>query len=411
MQPFVKKYLENHSFQDLENEHGICSRVSSDRSKISLNYDQIMVKNGDIVAEQCRGMVIRPTHVDMHGDNWKHEVVGHVDVLAWPMNRFYNYGDPVADEINWSDPDVRIYEKLDGTMIIVYWDELQQRWCAATRSVPEADLPIYNDHIEIGNMTFSGLFLKALQETREAIDGISLNDKSSKFDDIIVLNKQFTYVFELTTPYNRIVVKYDVPRVTLLAVRHTSEGYELPIESLKMRHVNMPKTWNLCSIESLVAFVDSANPANLEGAVICDSLFNRIKVKNKSWVLSSRAKNLVTVSKRSALLAIITGTIDDVLPLIEDEIANELRKMQVTLKSYLRQIDLNFATFRANSQESRKNFALMVAEHGDWQAPYFNMWEKRSTSALEYVELAAKKEKLSNSTLDIILKKMNELTI
>ncbi len=353
MEPLVKAYLTRRTFQQLEDEHGVCARFSSDGSKASLNYDMILIKNGDQLAEQCRGMVIRPTQFPFHtfGDDWKSAVVGEVDILAWPMNRFYNHGDVNGAAVDWSDPDLRVYEKLDGTCMIVYWDPLQKRWHAATRSVPEADLPIRKDHMEIGDMTFSELFFRALRLTREAMEGQALDWEPSDFDQVVHLNKELTYVFELTTPFNRIVVKYDVPRVTLLAARHTASGKELPIESLNtLNKVGRPKTWNLRSPAALEAFVNSADPALLEGAVVCDSAFRRLKVKNKAWVLSSKAKDLVTVSRRSALLAIIQGEIDDVLPLVEKDIAVELTRMQCALAEYMRSIDRRLWTRTPRSE-------------------------------------------------------------
>ena len=52
-----------------------------------------------------------------------------------------NAGGPLV-EIDWSDPGLRVYEKIDGTCIILYWDADANQWHAGTRSVPEADLPI-----------------------------------------------------------------------------------------------------------------------------------------------------------------------------------------------------------------------------------------------------------------------------
>lgn len=411
--PLVIDYLRTHTFQQLEDEHGVCARPNARADKFSLNYDQILVKNGDPVAEQCRGMVIRPHEFDFMDfmdaftqRGWKNTRVGEADVLAWPMNRFYNHGDAAGAEVDWSDPGLRVYEKLDGTCMIVYWDPLHERWHAGTRSVPEADLPIRKDHMEIGDMTFSELFFKALRATREAAEGKALGWDPTGFDQVVHLNKELTYVFELTTPYNRIVVKYDEPRVTLLAARHTASGEELAIESLRLQHVNRPKTWELRSAAALDAFVNAADPALLEGAVVCDSRFRRLKVKNKAWVLSSKAKDLVTVSRRSALLAIIKGEIDDVIPLVEKDIADELLSMQDALREYLLSIDRNFADYKAKANGSRKDFALMVTSSSDWTPPYFNMWEGRATSALQWAQAAAANGKLSDSTLDAILGKL-----
>lgn len=415
--PLVIEYLRTHSLQQLEDEHGVCARPSAGGDKFSLNYDQILVKNGDPVAEQCRGMVIRPGNVWFQdamqtsfregSDKWKN-CMGPWEVLAWPMNRFYNHGDPAGADVDWSDPGLRVYEKLDGTMMVVYWDPLQGRWHAGTRSVPEADLPICKGHMEIGDMTFSELFFKALRETREAVEGKPLDREPTDFDDVLHLNKELTYVFELTTPYNRVVVKYGESRVTLLAARHTATARELPIESLRLQHVNHPKTWDLRSAAALSAFVNSADPSMLEGAVVCDSQFRRLKVKNKAWVLLSKAKDLVTVSRRTALLAIVNGDIDDVIPIVEKNIADELRRMQSALRDYMLSIDRNFNAFKAKAAGSRKDFALMVTSSGDWTPPYFNMWEGRVITAFEWVVTAAANGKLSDGTLDAILRRLDK---
>jgi hypothetical protein len=46
------------------------------------------------------------------------------------------------------------------------------------------------------------------------------------------LDKSFTYVFELTSPLNRVVVKYADYRITILAARETANGKYLPTDVL-----------------------------------------------------------------------------------------------------------------------------------------------------------------------------------
>ena len=248
------------------------------------------------------------------------------------------------------------------------------------------------------------MFFKALRATSEAAQGKLLECMPPDFDNIVHLNKELTYVFELTTPYNRIVVKYDEPRVTLLAARHTATGQELAIESLNLKYVNHPMTWDLKTPAALEAFVNSVDPSQLEG--VCDSQFRRIKVKSKSWVLSSRAKDLVTCSRRAAILAIIQDQIDDLLPLVETSIAAELERMRHAVGHYLSSIDHNFNNFREQASGSRKTFAMLVLGGGDWTPAYFNMWEGRSSSAMEWVRSQATSGKLADSALDVILTKI-----
>lgn len=430
MDLLVKEYLKTHSFQQLEDDHGVVAKPCKDGWKFSLNYDQIMVKSGDPVAEQCRGLVIRPRRVVANRNltqtcgecgvprgcfcksNCKcglmTNIVGDVDIVAWPMNRFYNHGDTSGADVDWSDANLRIYEKLDGTMTIVYWDDVYEKWCVGTRSVCNADLPIFAGHTEIGDLTFSGLFMRALEETyyRATAEDVDAVDLLEAFD------KSMTYVFELTSPFNRIVVKYDVPCVTLLAVRETQSGKEIPIEKIHAETIVLmslprPKTWQLKTVAALDAFVNAANPDELEGAVICDSQFRRLKVKNKAWVLSSKAKDLVTVSRRSALLAIIKGEIDDVLPLVEKSIADELEAMRDKLRVYLKSVDVEFTRLKASCSD-RKTFAIAVTSGTDWSPVYFRLYEGKAATALEWVQDLASAGKLTDSSLDVLLGKVKE---
>lgn len=404
MELHVWKYLLDRSFDDLKREHGVHAQPNATFDKFVLNYDQIFAKSGDPIAEQCRGLVVRPRK--MKGwtpENWKTQIVDDVEVLAWPMNRFYNFGDGACHQVDWNDPSLRVYEKVDGTCIILYWDPLHGKWHAGTRSVPEADLPIYAGHIEIGDMTFSQLFLKALIATREELSGKPVDWEVDGPDRVIHLNKEVTYVFELVSPYNQIVVSYPEPRVYLLAARHTATGQELVPETLQIQHVRRPKTWPLNDAVSVGAFVNSMNPSELEGAVICDSKFRRMKIKSMAYVLAHKSKDAVTASPRNALEAIILEKVDDIIPLVPKEVADKMLKMQDAYAQYCKTLDANFERFRAEAAGNRRRFAEQVMLSGDWTAPYFNLWENRSRTTREWIKVTCEKSKLSDKTLDTIL--------
>lgn len=422
MQPLVVDYLKTHTLRELEEDHGVASRPSSRFDKFSLNYDQLLVKNGDPLAEQCRGLIVRPSAAlietmlndeakrdrseSVQAARWRDRVIGDVEVLAWPMNRFYNLGDGAGAQVWWGDPQLRVYEKLDGTMIVAYWDSLHKQWFAATRAVPEADLPIRLGDMEAGDLTFSGLFFTALRATREDITGEPLDWEPEWINEVIKLNKEFTYVFELTGPINRVVVKYNDSRVTLLAARHTLTGKEVPVESIKLQHVPRPKTWDLRDPTAIDAFVNSADPALLEGCVVCDSNFRRLKVKNKAWVLSSKAKDLVTVSRRSALESIIAGTIDDVIPLVAQDVADVLSKMQDQLRLYLQHVDSRFVDWKDQAQGDRKRFAQLVVGSGEWSTPFFQLLDGKANSARDWAVNMQQSGKLTDKTLDSFLNEM-----
>lgn len=414
MLPLALQFLSTHSFQDLEDVHGICSRTNATFDKVSLNYDQILSKPGDPVVAQCRGLVIRPRDISfLKLPDWKSHIVGDADVIARPMDRFYNRGDSNAAAVNWSDGNLRVYEKLDGTMIVLYWDELHQRWHAGTRSVSEADLPIQKENLQIGDMTFSELFWLSLWQTlcQLGMSNVPASAPSS-YDAVQVfldkLDKENTYVFELTGPHNRVVVKYADKRVFLLAVRNTKTGAELPIEDFPSEMFLHAQKWSLHEPVALVAFIETCDPSKFEGAVVVDSNFNRQKVKSAAWAFSSRAKDMVTSSPRAALECIIMSKLDDVIPLVEEDIGMKMLEIQDKFVRYCQNVDANFAKFKEEADTSRKRFAELVMLSGDWTAPYFNLWEGRAPTMLEWTRKMAESGKLSHSSLDVILDKMNK---
>jgi hypothetical protein len=165
----VQQYLETHTFGDLARDHGVYASFSKSGHKFSLNYDQIEARESDPLSQECRGLVLAAEDgksftsqaQQVNGrNNYDHVSPGKTLILAYPMKRFFNHGQGSAAEINWHDPKLAVLEKLDGTLCIVYWDPFTNQWCVATRSVPEADLPMDN-----GIFTFRTLFEKALYDT------------------------------------------------------------------------------------------------------------------------------------------------------------------------------------------------------------------------------------------------------
>lgn len=363
----ILDFLKSNSLLDLEIQHGIQARRSSCKTKFSLNYNQFSSKAGDVIAEQCRGIVVRPSSAAgldiLSNDDWQEMPLGDCHVLARTMLRFYNHGEHTAANIDWSDSNLHVMEKVDGTMIALYWDDLNDAWRAATRSVPDADIPFkvpgsWDGDLE---MTYSELFWDAYQRCAE------LNS---------VLDKRYTYIFELTSRYNKIVVNYDLPQITLLSVIETISGRELDIYSDFVQKlvplVARPKKWSLDSVAAIGSFVNSLSPQECEGAVVCDSAFRRIKIKSVGYVLSSRSKEMIDSSPRSALQSIIDGSIDDVIPYLDAEIAGRFEDLRNRVASFFQKMDGAFHKMHAPCF-SQKEFAYAVNSSGLWSAPLFQM--------------------------------------
>lgn len=397
----VQKYLEEHTFGDLAKEHGVYASFSSSGHKFSLNYDQIEARESDPLSQECRGLILalsdgRPVFGESLPDgklNRDNIIPGLTQVVAYPMKRFFNHGQGSAANINWHDSGISILEKMDGTLTILYFDKVSSEWHVATRSVPEANLIIDN-----GYYTFRTLFEKALKDTT----GLSFVDFTSQLD------KSITYCFELTTPLNRIVVKYDNYKITLLAARSLDSLHELDIQTLSVCGVPCVHAYPLATIDQILEWVSSQNPLEHEGVVVRDSKYNRIKVKNASYVAFNKARDTLGTSDRNCLELVLAEKDDDVIPALPQEIVDNLLKIKSGVQKLLLDYDSLYQSVLAQANEilpgDKKTFAILINKNKEiWSAPFFQMFDGRVINMKDFILKSKKEGTWSNSLLDKIL--------
>lgn len=387
MRPLVCEYLLTHSLMDLKNEFGINSRIDNSGTKFSLNYDQILAKSGDLFVEQCRGLVLRSLK-----DNLTNNIIiGETLVVAWPMNRFYNCDDPHVAKINYADKNLTIFEKLDGTMIVCYYDHYLNAWCAGTRGVCDGSIPIQGNDIVDGEITFSQLFFRTLEQI------CNHND--------VGLRKENTYVFELTSPLNKCVVNYRKPNITLLAARNTSTGTEIHIKDLThvCSCISRPKVFKFSSLKEMVYVVNCYDADKFEGVVAIDLNFNRVKIKNKSWVLASRAKEMYSASKRNILKLIIDDQVESILKYVDNNIANKILNYVTAYNKFTNWFDQSIIDCDVQSSD-RKSFAFLVKSTApnNFTAPYFAIKDKKASSTKEWAQKFVNNDNTIDKLIEIL---------
>jgi hypothetical protein len=168
-------------------------------TKILMKYDQLSSPTIMAMAEvqECRGLVLEK---------------GTWNVMSLAFTKFFNSEEGNAHKIDWNT--AHVLEKLDGSCIQVYFDWTTNTWFAATTGTAEGEGEVNN---KMGT-TFNQLFWDTVKE--------KYNLDSSK------LKKGFTYVFELTTPYNIVVKPHGESSATLLTVRNLDTLKELSFEEL-----------------------------------------------------------------------------------------------------------------------------------------------------------------------------------
>jgi len=405
----IQEYLLTHSFGELHLEHGIYESLRG--HKFSLNYSQIEARDDDPLAKECRGLILAwedPMNIPVDVLN---SPVGKTIVLAHPMDRFFNLGQGAAETVNLEDPWTQIQLKSDGTLGICYYDFFKQEWCLATRSVPDADIPL--EVLGFEKVTFRGLFEKCLLE--------GFGYTWDKFTDF--LNKGCTYCFEIISPANRIVVKYDDFRLVLLTARNANGFEYLPRGLSDETGIPLPKTFSFQSAVAIHEFLKDKSPLEIEGFVITNVIgdsfnFKRVKIKSTAYVAYNRIKGqldseLRVSSYRGALALVLSGALDDVLPMLPEYQAKIIIDIKVKYLWFCRDVDalwLRIVNVLENNppeddKARMKMIALEVQKTQIWQAPIFAFARARAKNCNEFVQSTMKNGEYPHNILDSIIQR------
>jgi len=419
----VQEYLETHTLGELAKEHGVYATFSKSGHKASFNYDMLETQDDDLLARDCRGLILSAK--DGHSflgqakylngkPNYDHVVMGKTHIIAFGLRRFFNYGQGSADPIDFTDPNIIILEKKDGTLSQCYFDKFIGRWCVSTRSVPEADLLMDN-----GIFTFRTLFEKCLVETT----GLSFDDYTAKLD------KEITYCFEICSPLNRIVCAYPDNTLTFIGARrisyetHKPFSYEPTEEFVKIQELDIREvpsfgvplvpTYDYQTIDQLLVWVASRSPSEHEGLVLRDAKFNRVKIKSDAYLSFSKLRDSLGNSERNCLTLILNGKEDDAIPFLPKEIVENLLSIKAGLQRAMQDNDMAYEVIfqetNAMMPGDKKTFALAVNEavqlRGNklWAPYFFNRWDHKSSSIKEFIMSSQKLGSWGDSFLDRLL--------
>jgi len=323
------------------NEHGLAKTLLDFKlkckvyeNKILLKYSQIESPMGEAVVQECRGIILEK-------DTWR--------VMCLGLTKFFNSAEGHAATL---DKDTsRILKKEDGTCINLYKDYHKGIWIAATTGMAEGEGEVNN---KLGT-TFNELFW-------ETIKG-----KYSDFD-INFLDDDFTYTFELTTPYNIVVKPHGVSSVTLLTVRNNTNLREFSYHAASMvaRMLGLPHVESYDMDSSVETLLKSfANmPWDEEGYVVVDDYHNRIKVKNPAYVAVHHLKS--KTSEHAIMGVVKTNEIDEFVATFPDR-AEEITSLKNNYNVLIRKLELACGDLipflpKDESPSEQKEYAMKVFE-------------------------------------------------
>jgi T4 RnlA family RNA ligase len=300
--------------------------------KVHLKYNQLESSYAHPEVQESRGLILE-------ADTW--------DVMSLSFYKFFNIQEGYAHPIDWES--AIVYEKMDGSLIQLYYDWYKDEWCTGTTGTAEAEGEVNNKQ----GLTFSGLFW-------QIAEAIGLKKE--------LLWNDFTYVFELTSPYNIVVKPHGVGAITLLTIRDNDTLKEFSHDFIKhcaeVLNVPMAKTFDFKgkSFEEISKTLETM-PWSEEGYVVCDKYFNRVKIKNPAYVAVHHLKD--KSAEHNVIPIIKTNELDEFIAVFPDR-KEEILKLKASydkLVLNLREVWEELKQFAPESEENReqkKTFALKV---------------------------------------------------
>ena len=317
-------------------------------------------KKWDEITLSCRGLV-----TDNEGN-----------VVARPFKKFFN----IEENKHTPTEEFDVYEKMDGSLGILF--NYKGEWVLATRGSFTSD---------------------------QSVKGTELLQKY----DYNRLNPDYTYLFEIIYPENRIVCTYDFEDLVLLGMIHTKDGDEVNIhsgnEDIRFKNLlnnlgfNIVKKYDGISDYS---YLKQTISNNREGFVVKFSNGDRMKIKGEEYL---RLHKIMTNLSTTGVWEVLStgGKMEDYLKDVPDEFYKKV-KMYVQSLNYGHYLYSEYAGkmhdgFRYGKygdkevEPTKKEFSEHLERnnvHPKGKSICFAMWDKKPYDHIIWKYLKPKFEKL-----------------
>ena len=323
LQDFCKEHPNN--YKELLQKPPYNLKIKEEDNFIIFNYDRISSDFSLPIVNEARGVILEK-------DN--------LNVVCFPFIRFYNYGEPNCVNLNWKDG-VKVLEKVDGSLMkIWYW---KGNWHLSTNGMINAF------SVSTGNLkykTFGNLFERALKEYGFKDLNDFCHNKST----------DFTYMFELATEDNRIVIPYTGYHIYYLGQRNMKDYYEYKCN--QNWEIEFPKIYELNTLNDIINSAKEL-PYDEEGYVVVDNNWNRCKIKSPAYIRAHYMRNNNVITKSKLINIILENEINEFC-VYASEYKDELFKLQQEMNNIELVANQCLEQLKQYKKLSKKDFAQKV---------------------------------------------------
>lgn len=258
------------------------------------------------------------------------------EIVCYPFDRFFNHGETGATPLSEFDlSSSRILEKIDGSMIKLYWFDNQWRIATKTTCVASPE------------------FTHMWHNVSASID-------------FARLDKGNTYIFELVGKENKVVVDYSTIDLYHIGTRVLATLREIEVDI----GVKKPREYRFSSLDELFKTVNAFNPREREGVVLTctkNDKILRLKIKSPEYIAIHHMVEISDKHSRKKLPVdqlcvklILEGNVDEFL-LARPEMAEKIQDV----KSRIDNLTVTMERIHEKCNcASRKEFAQMIWASG-----------------------------------------------
>lgn len=334
-------FINEHSdWEALLSQAPYCLNISRDqkfgRNLIMFKYSQQDSDFSNDIVKECRGIIL---------DEDTFEPV------SVPYFKFFNYGEPNAASIDWKS--AIVLEKIDGSLIKVVKDN--GKLLISTNGCIDAFKCNLTKMFDCPFSNFGELFMHAVKCQAKQFG--AEDNVEEWFNSLI--DEGFTYMFELVSPFNRIVIKYDDTKLYFHGMRNNATLEEVPfVESDLISFFAIPKFFSLKSLDDCINAANQLSWEN-EGYVVVDKDFNRVKIKSPAYVAIHRMANNGNLSIRRAVEVWLQNEQDELLTYFP-EYKDTFDRIQIAYDSTIAEFEALYNDLMSIQLHNRKDQAAWI---------------------------------------------------
>lgn len=294
-----------------------------------LNYDQIESPKTHPIVMECRSLIIDADF----------------NVVSRSFDRFFNFGEAPETQVNLDITKDICYEKVDGSLIKIYnWNG---KWYVSSRGTAFAESSVGGFEL-----TFKDLVLKALKLPNNGHFQSQCNQ---------YLNKDITYICEVTSMENRVVKTYKGYKLHFLAARNnktfeydTGTSARFAAKNVGCEFIN---TYAFSDMEKCIETVNNL-PDLEEGYVVYSNGRPIAKIKSPAYVAVHAIRGEGLNPKRIMQL-VLANNVDEYLKYFPEDTEHFL--------AYNKGLDMLLLHIKAaygfaKNIENQKDFAMEIKD-------------------------------------------------